>query len=90
MDEFFPWDIKIKLNKKRAPPSFRYAIKDGVLVAFFIAQMTQTQEEHDMFRNKPTVGSVCEGMCRALPFASVIPERHKAQTTISGCSFPLA
>ena len=51
--------------------------------------MTQTQEEHDMFRNKPTVGSVCEGMCRALPFASVSPERHKAQTTISGCSFTL-
>ena len=58
-------------------------------MAFFIAQMTQTQEEHDMFRNKPTVGSLCEGMCRALPFASVSPERHKAQTTISGCSFPL-
>ncbi len=36
---------------------------------FFIAQMTQTQEEHDMFRNKPTVGSVCKGMCRALSFA---------------------
>ena len=24
-------------------------------------------EEHDMFRSKPTVGSVCGGICRALP-----------------------
>ena len=39
--------------------------------------MTQTQKEHDMFRSKPTVGSVCEGMCRALPFASLSPERHR-------------
>jgi len=27
------------------------------------------QEEHDIFRSKPTVGSVCGGMCRDLPFA---------------------
>ena len=30
-------------------------------------------EEHDMFRSKPTVGSVCGGICRALPFPY---ERH--------------
>ena len=27
-------------------------------------------EEHDMFRSKPNVVSVCGGICRALPFAS--------------------
>ena len=32
-------------------------------------RITQMQEEHDIFRSKPTVGSVCGGMCRALPFA---------------------
>ncbi len=34
-------------------PLFRDPIKDGALVAFFITQMTQIQEEHDIFRSKP-------------------------------------
>ena len=33
-------------------------------------------EEHDMFRSKPTVGSVCGGMCGALP----TPHEHPAET----------
>ena len=34
-------------------------------------------EEHGMFRNKPTVGSVCGGMCRALPLAKITPSNQK-------------
>ena len=34
------------------------------------------EEERGMFRSKPTVGAVCGGICRALPFA-----RDTAQAT---------
>ena len=33
----------------------------------------ENPEEHGMFRSKPTLGSVCGGMCRALPFARIRP-----------------
>ena len=35
-------------------------------------------EEHDMFRSKPTVGSVCGGICRALP-----PPHERHHETLS-------
>ncbi len=32
------------------------------------------EEERGIFRSKPTVGSVCGGMCRDLPFARNTPQ----------------
>ncbi len=49
-------------------PSLRDAVIRSSLVAFFIDQIAKIDEEHDMFRSKPTAGSVCGGICRALPF----------------------
>ena len=39
-------------------------------MAAYTDKMIQAQEEQDIFRSKPTVGSVCGGICRALPFLS--------------------
>ena len=40
----------------------RNSIRCSSLVVFSLTKLSQMQEEHDMFRTEPTIGSVCGGI----------------------------
>ena len=55
--------IRINKNSQGAPLRVEHQWR------YFFDLNKAILKEHDMFRSKPNVVSVCGGICRALPFA---------------------